>query len=77
MGPGKGVEMRSRGNVVHTVGAYKVYEVVETYMNNKTEVIGYHVYGPGADSTWLYTIENAIRAANELGAKPTSKPKPF
>lgn len=68
--------MASRGAVVHTIGAYKVYEVIETSLNNQTKVIGYHVVGPKADSTWLYDLEAAIKAANDLG-KPTSTPKPF
>jgi hypothetical protein len=69
--------MQSRGSVVHTVGVYKVCEVVETGMNNQRKVIGYHVYGPKADTSWLYTLEVAIQTANDLGSKPTNTPKPF
>lgn len=45
--------MESRGTVIHAVGKYQVYEVIKTYLDNTTEIIGHRVEGPGADSTSL------------------------
>lgn len=61
--------MVSRGKVVHQSGDYRVYEMVETFLNNKTQVQSYSVVGPKADSTWLHTLESAIQAADDLAAK--------
>ncbi|MNO65251.1 hypothetical protein D3C76_559990 [compost metagenome] len=69
MGLAMEVEMANRGNVVHKAGDYKVYEVVDTYLNNKTEVQGYHVVGPKSDPTWLHTLDSAVKEADELADK--------
>lgn len=61
--------MANRRNVVHKAGEYKVYEVVETFMNNKTNVQGYNVVGPKSDPTWLHTLEAAIKEADTLSAQ--------
>ncbi|MCY1556238.1 hypothetical protein D9M68_929740 [compost metagenome] len=52
-------------------------EVVETYLDGRSDVIGYVITGPGADSTWLYgSFEEAIAIANELDDdyRPSSGP---
>lgn len=69
MGLALEIKMANRGNVVHKIGDYKVYEVVETYLNNKTEVQGYHVVGPKSDPTWLHSLESAVKEADELAEK--------
>ncbi|QZP24175.1 hypothetical protein [Pseudomonas mosselii] len=61
--------MKRRGNVVHTVGDYKVYEMVTTYMNNQTKVESYSVVGPRSDPTWLHSLESAVSEAEKLAAQ--------
>ncbi|MCY1370160.1 hypothetical protein D9M69_572430 [compost metagenome] len=69
--------MAQSGNVVYSKGAFSVVEVVETYLDGRSDVIGYVITGPGADSTWLYgSFEEAIAIANELDDdyRPSSGP---
>ncbi len=61
--------MVRRGNVVHTVGDYKVYEMVKTYLNNQTEVQSYSLVGPKSDPSWLHSLESAIAEAEKLAAQ--------
>jgi len=67
--------MESRGAVIHTVGNYQVYEIIKRYLDDTTKVIGHCVEGPGADSTRLLSKEDAIKIANDLSSKPSSKLK--
>ena len=68
MKPDQGGNMVRRGEIVHQVGEYKVYEMVETFLNNKTQVQSYSVVGPKSDSSWLHSLESAVKAANDLSA---------
>ncbi|KKI23290.1 hypothetical protein CFBP3846_03121 [Pseudomonas syringae pv. avii] len=67
--------MESRGTVIHAVGKYQVYEVIKTYLDNTTEIIGHRVEGPGADSTSLLSKDDAVKIANDLSSTPSSKLK--
>lgn len=60
--------MISRGNVVHEAGEYKVYEVIETFVNNKTKVQGYHVVGPLSDRFYLHDLDSAVKEAEAMSA---------
>ncbi|WP_433734995.1 hypothetical protein [Pseudomonas monteilii] len=66
--------MLEQGSVVATVGNYQVVEVVETYLDDTTEVVGYVVIGPGSDSSWIHpTLEAAKGAASDLDEGSKSK----
>jgi hypothetical protein len=58
--------MQEHGKVVRQDGEFRVVEVLERYLDDSTEVIGYHVLGPGADRTWLYSEPDAFVAVDNL-----------
>lgn len=62
-----------RGAAVYTKGKFTVFEILETYLDDTSKVVGYQLIGPGADSTWIYDLAPAIAAADELDSK--SKPR--
>lgn len=62
--------MAQLGNAVSSKGRFKVVELVEVYLDDTREVIGYVIVGPGADSNWSYsTIEAALSAIDDLVKK--------
>lgn len=63
--------MAQRGNVVHSAGRFSVVEVVETYLDGRREVTGYVVDGPGVDSTWMGSLEEAVAVVDRL-----TRPRP-
>ncbi|KAA0995496.1 MULTISPECIES: hypothetical protein [unclassified Pseudomonas] len=67
-----------RGAAVYTKGKFTVYERVMIHLDNTREVVGYQLIGPGADSTWIYDLDSAIAAADDLDSKskPSSMPGP-
>jgi len=67
------------GSVVATVGDYTVVEAIQTFFDGNTEVVGYWVLGPGADSSWVHpTLEAAQAKASDLdhGNKKRSSFRP-
>lgn len=71
--------MFEKGNVVASIGSYDVVEATQTFLDGKTEVVGYWVFGSGADSTFVNpTLELAKEKASQLAAKrkPGAIPKP-
>ena len=38
---------------------FSVAEWIEMYKNNKFEVLGYKILGPGSDESWLYSKDQA------------------
>jgi hypothetical protein len=61
--------MQRRGNVVRKEGPYSIVEVLNVRLDGTAEVAGYNLIGPGADSSWLESIESAIGKMNTLLAK--------
>ncbi len=69
--------MAQSGNVINSKGAFSVVEVVETYLDGRSDVIGDVITRPGAESAWLYgSFEEAIAVADELDDdyRPSSGP---
>ncbi|WP_122663545.1 hypothetical protein [Pseudomonas viridiflava] len=70
--------MKKLGSVKYTKGAISVVELIETYLDGTTELLGYVLTGPGADSTWMYSsLGDAIAAADELDpdTRPSRTPR--
>lgn len=65
-----------QGAAVYTKGKFTVYERVVIHIDNTREVVGYQLIGPGADSTWLYDLDSAIAAADELDSKSQLRSTP-
>ena len=47
--------MQRRGRTVRVEPPFSVVEWIEMYKNNKFEVLGYKILGPGSDESWLYS----------------------
>jgi hypothetical protein len=61
--------MEKRGALVQTIGNYKIYERIHTALNNRESIVGYQLLGPGADTTWNFDLEVAIKEARNLDDK--------
>lgn len=65
--------MAQFGNVVSSKGRFNVVEMVEVYLDDTREVVGFVIVGPGVDSAWLYsTVEEALSAIDDI--VKTSRP---
>lgn len=55
------------GAVVHTAGDYRVVEAINTFLDGSFEIVGYRVFGLGADSSWVYQdLDEAKKKADAL-----------
>lgn len=54
------------GNVIVNQNGYQIREVIQEHMDGSTEVIGYNLFGPRADSSWLHSAESAMAKFAEL-----------
>lgn len=69
--------MAQLGDVVSSKGRFRVVEMVEVYLDDTREVVGYVIVGPGADSKWMYSsIEAALSAIEKLEEKSRPKFRP-
>ncbi|MBD9484893.1 hypothetical protein IB229_18070 [Pseudomonas sp. PDM14] len=64
--------MQKLGEVVFTKGRFTVVERIENHADGTLEVVGHSVHGPGADSSWLCTLNAAVAQAEKLAAEDTS-----
>lgn len=67
--------MKERGKTIRAVGPYYIAELVEVYLDGTRDVLGYNVIGPGADSSWLHTEDEAHAALDRFVAR--DKPSPL
>lgn len=69
--------MAQLGNVVSSKGRFQIVEMVEVYLDDTREVVGYVIDGPGADSKWMFpSIEEAMSAIEKLEEKSRPKFRP-
>jgi len=61
--------MQRRGRTVRTEPPFDVVEWIETDKNNKVEVLGYKIIGPGSDVSRLYSEDQVRPKLAELRAK--------
>jgi hypothetical protein len=60
--------MQRRGRTVRVEPPFSVVEWIEMYKNNKFEVLGYKILGPGSDESWLYSKDQVPPKLAELRA---------
>ena len=64
--------MERRGPLECTIGKYQIFQRIMIGLNGEKPK-GYELVGPGADSTWNYNLDVAIKTAHELDQKYSSK----
>lgn len=63
--------MQTLGDVVFTKGRFTVVERIENHLDGTREVVGHSVHGPGADASWMYTLNAAVGQAEKLAGADT------